>query len=359
MILPFLLWIEFAKRQHGEWSWLRVIGRAVPCGAAAVVYLVLRWLTLSPLGIQTGIIPGVGAGKLTGIYKIPAFWERVSDNLYIIPRYLLTIFRPTMFSLRYEVPGDFSPKALLLAAAWTIIIGTLLWAVGKGRSRMTLFGLFWFAAFYLPVSGVVMFPSAPMADRYLYLPAIGLWLVIADKTDRLILSGKHAARYGWIAVTVVLVLLSGLTVVRNRDWRNDISLFSRFVEQYPEDAYGHSGLGSAYYAAREKDIRYLDLAEAELLKSLEINPQIPGIHTTVGNIRLIRGDSEAALHYYTIALGIYPLDKEALLNRAITYENLDRGAEALEDFRRFLAIPGYELSDARPYAEARIQVLSK
>ncbi len=108
---------------------------------------------------------------------------------------------------------------------------------------------------------------------------------------------------------------------------------------------------------RERDVRYLDLAEEELIKAFEIQPLIQGVHLTLGNIRLTKGDNEGALSYYTIALGIYPLEKEALLNRA-TLENLGRSSEALDDFKRFLAIPGYELSEARPYAEARIRILS-
>lgn len=73
--------------------------------------------------------------------------------------------------------------------------------------------------------------------------------------------------------------------------------------------------------------------------------------------RFLKGDNEMALRYYGIALGIYPLDKEALLNRAITLENLGPGSEALDGFRLLLAIPGFDLADARPYAEARIREL--
>lgn len=220
---------------------------------------------------------------------------------------------------------------------------------------MTLFGVVWFTIFYLPVSGLAVFPSAPMADRYMYLPAVGIWVILAEQVYRLIVNRGRSVVFITLAA---LIVLGSITMFRNTDWRDDISLFQRFVKDYPDDSYAHSGLGNAYYAAREIDPGNLDLAEDELLKAIEIRAVIPGVYTTLGNIRLYKGDNEGALRYYNFAIGVYPLDKEALLNRAITLENLGRGSEALRDFMRFLSVPGSELADARPYAEARIRALT-
>ncbi len=360
MAVAFMVGLEFAQQPKNTQQWRHSLIRLLPCAAASSMYLVMRWITLSPLGIQASIIPGFGADKLMAMYNMPDLWERVFDNIYIIPRYFLTLILPLKITLRYEVPQNLAGHALLLVIAWSFIIMTLIWLLGKGLGRMTLFGLVWFVVWYLPVSGIAMFPSTPMADRYLYLPAIGLWLVAADQTSRLSSFRQGGGRrFGAVVAAIVIVALGGRTAMRNFDWRDDITLFGKFAEQYPDNAYSHAGLGNAYYAMRERNSQYLDLAEEELLKTLEMQPLIQGVHLTLGNIRLTKGDNEGALHYYTIALGIYPLEKEALLNRAITLENLGRGSEALDDFKRFLAIPGYELSDARPYAEARIAALSK
>jgi tetratricopeptide (TPR) repeat protein len=165
-------------------------------------------------------------------------------------------------------------------------------------------------------------------------------------------------RYLPLAAGVVLITLSGLTIMRNADWKDDIALFSRVAEEYPDNAYGHAGLGEAYLLKESRSDIDLTRAEREFEKALALNPLVPGARTKMGYIRLSRGDSEGAVQDYTFALGAYPLDKEALLNRGIALENIGKQKEALDDFRRFLSIPGHEFSDARPYAEGRVRELS-
>ncbi|OGW40149.1 MAG: hypothetical protein A2X58_07300 [Nitrospirae bacterium GWC2_56_14] len=358
--LPFIIALEVPSlRDRVSGSRSRAALRLLPYAVAVSCYLVMRWLTLSRLGIQTGMVPGFGSQQLQSMYKFPDLWTRLADNLYSIPRYLLSLIGPIALSPRYVIPENLRPLALPLVSAWICISAIVGWLLTKGRSRATLFGLLWFAAFYLPVSGIALFPSSPMADRYLYVPAIGLWFVAADQATRFFPSGARVRRYGVVAVTTVLLVLSVLTIRRNLDWKNDVTLFVRLVEQYPDNAFGHAGLGEAYFMRNRQDAGELKLAEQEFEKSLALNPLIQGVHTKMGYIRLARGDSEGAVQSYTLALGIHPSDKEARLNRGIALENIGRQKEALNDFKLFLATPGYELADARPYAEGRIRELSK
>lgn len=358
--LPFIIALEIpAIRTNISGARYQAAMRLLPYAVVLSCYLIMRWMTLSRFGIQTSVIPGMGAEKLQNIYKIPDLWERMANNLYILPRYMLTMIWPVALSMRYTIPGNFQPFILSLTVAWLCIAAVMSWLFTRGRSQITFFGLAWFALFYVPVSGIAMFPSSPMADRYMYVPAIGLWLIAADQASRFLLTGDSVRKYGFVIVALILLALGGLTVRRNMDWKNEITLFSRFLDQYPGDVYSHTGMGNAFFGERNQGSKYLDLAEAEYKQALAMNPILPGVNTKMGYIHLARGDSEGAVHYYTIALGIYPLDKEALLNRAIALELIGRPKEAVEDFRRFLSTTGYELAEARPYAEARIRELTR
>ncbi len=361
VILPFIIALEITHwRQNVSNSKnLPLAKRLLPYAVAASCYIVMRWLTLSSFGIQTSILPGFGAEKLLGMYNIPDIWARLLDNLYIIPKYLLTIIWPAALSPRYSIPDNLELVAVPLIISWILITGIFGWLLIRWRSSATIFGIFWLIAFWLPVSGIVMFPSSAMADRYFYIPGIGIWIIIADQSGSLFSSFASIRRPFIVAAVIVLSILAGLTVRRNMDWKSDTTLFTRFVQQYPNNAYGHAGLGNAYFGERNKDSKYLDLAESEYKKVIALNPLIPGVYTNMGYILHARGDNEGALYYYTMALGVFPLDKEARLNRGIALENLGRTSEALADFKFFLAIPGYELAEARPYAEARIRELSR
>lgn len=360
MAFPFIVALEFSSLRAGE-SGLRTqaVLRLLPYAAVLIFYMIVRWKVLSQFGIQTSIIPGMGAEKLQSVYEIPNLAARLMLNVYLIPRYILAFVWPIALSPRYAIPSDFNPLIPALTAVWFCIVFAVGWLLTRGRSKTTIFGLAWFALFYLPVSGVAMFPSSPMADRFMYIPAIGLWIIASDQINKVLVGNPAFGTYALSAVALVTLVLGGITVRRNMDWKDEVRLMTRFVEQYPEDAYSHLGLGNAYFAERDRRERYLDFAELEYTKALGLNPVLPGVYTNMGYIALARGDSEIAVHYYTRALSIYPLDKEALLNRGIAHENLGKQKEARQDFLRFLAIKGYELADARPYAEARVRALSK
>ncbi|OGW40154.1 MAG: hypothetical protein A2X58_07325 [Nitrospirae bacterium GWC2_56_14] len=363
-ILPLIMAQEIIPvREKASGSRSRTAIRLLPYIAASTGYLVMRWMTLSSFGIQTSILPGISSPLLQSLYIIPGLTERLLNNLYILPRYLLTIIWPTALSSRYVVPDDLNLFALPLVSAWLCIIGILGWLFTRGRSMVSLFGLSWFALFWLPVSGIVYVPGAPLADRFLYIPAIGLWLAAADQISRLVPSGNAARKYTVVAATLVLIMLAILTVRRNLDWKNDITLYARFVDQYPDNAYGHVGLGTAYYSERRSNNSYLDLAERELEKALafsQTTEYFPAAHNQLGHIKQNRGDYRGALYHYNEALAIFPYDKEARINRGMIYEKLGRYQEAVAEYQFYLSIPGEnDIPGAQAYAEERVRELTR
>jgi hypothetical protein len=359
MVFPFIMVLEYLHlREHPVHQRLRSIIRLLPHVLAIVLYLFMRWQTLSKLGIQTGILPSIGTSTIKFMYVIPDLSARLLDNIYILPRYLLTVIWPTALSPVYMVPDDLNLLALPLLAGWVCIVILLAWLLTRGRSNTTLFGLAWLLLFWLPVSGIFWFGSAPLADRYLYLPALGLWIIIADQACQLIGNNITASRYFTISATFALFVLAGLTVRRNMDWRSNMTLFSRVVEQYPDNIQGHMGLGNAYFTRRVgNDIL---LAEREFERVLDLDPTaMLQPHIKLGHIKLDRDDLDGALHHYNEALGIYPYDKEARFNRAITYEKMGKLKDALVDYQFFLTTPGRNnIPGSRQRAEKSLQELS-
>jgi protein O-mannosyl-transferase len=341
-LLPFIGAMEIScHRNDDPSSGRKAFVRLLPYIACSVVYLMLRNNALSRAGVSVDIFPGLAA--------------RLLDNVYIIPRYLLNVVWPGLLSPKYFVPDDFHLYAMPLVAAWLCIIAVLWWLFTRGRSLPTLFGLAWLIAFWLPISGIFPIPSAPLADRYLYLPAIGLWLLVADQFGQLIPPLKKIRNW-WIAAAVmILMVLAVVTVRHNPTWRNDIVLFTRLVELYPERAYGHHNLGCAYLD-KAKD---LDLAERSFERTLALDPVFPRLRTQMGYVRLLRRDYEGAIDHYNQAIYQNPLDAEALLNRGESLERLGRLDEALESYHRFLETPGNELSGARISVRSKVDALSR
>lgn len=338
-ILPFIVALEipFLRSAVGRSP---ALGRLAPYSAAFAAYLMLRHNALSGAGVAVEVFPGL--------------WSRLLDNVFSIPRYLLTVIWPPSLGAKYFVPDDLHLYALPLVAAWLAILSALLWLLTRGRSRASTLGLFWAVAFWLPVSGVIPIPSAPLADRYVYVSAIGIWLVVADQVFRLLPAAGPRFPWGIAALALACTVLAAATVRRTMDWRSDIALFSSVVRQYPDRAFGYHNLGCAFLDKRGD----LNQAERTFEKALSIDPHFPRLRTQLGYVRLLRGDYEAALGHYSEAIRNDFLDAEAHLNAGIAFDRLGRYDEAVAAYRRFLAMPGDELAGSRPFAEDRVRVLS-
>ena len=362
MILPFILSIELLELRKDDTpgTRLKVLLRLTPYLVATTLYLILRWMTLSKLGLQPGILPGMGSSAFESMHITTDFSTRLLNNVYIIPRYLLNVLWPTSLANRYMVPDDLNLLALPLFSAWLCIVAGLGWIFTRGRSYVSLFGISWLVLFWLPVSGIVYVPGAPLADRFLYIPAIGLWIIITDQIFKILPSEKEALNWYRLApFALILIVLASLTVKRNLDWRSNYTLHSRFVKQYPDNVHARAGMGMVYYGKGKE--QNLVLAEDEFDKVINVDPNFPMIHTYLGNINLNLGDLDDALYHYGKSLEVYPLDKEAHLNRGITLEKLGRPKEAYTDYLFFMSLPGStdNIPGGRQHAERRLRELAQ
>lgn len=357
-VIPFILALEITSLRD-QTSRMRISSliRLLPCISATGCYLLLRWMTLSKLGLQSGILPGVGASTMQNMYIIPDLASRLMNNIYIIPHYLLTVIRPTALSPLYTIPDDLNLLALPLFTGWLCIIMMLVWVLTRGRSPASVFGLLWMIVFWLPVSGIIYFPSTPLADRFLYIPSIGLWLIVADQLTRFTPVATTARRSVTTAVVVMLITLATLTILRNNDWKSGITLFTRLTEQYPNSALGHANLGDSYLKPETLNDHNRSLAEKQYEIALQLDPQIQVVQLPLGHLKYDKGDFEAALLYYTRALNILPTNKQARVGRGLTYEKLGNTEDSLRDFKFFLTIPGYVTPGLRQFVEKKVAAL--
>jgi Flp pilus assembly protein TadD len=203
-------------------------------------------------------------------------------------------------------------------------------------------GMLWFAINYLPVSNIVPIPSTPMAERYLYLPAIGLWVIAADRGYALY--GKmHNSKTLAAAAAAAVVLLGGVTAHRNLDWKGDIALFGSVVRADPGSSVG---LGNS-----RRDAGDLDGAEREWRETLRLDPAHSGAMTQLGSIAAVKGDFGKAEQWFRAALDADPGNAMARFNFALVLEKTGRPEEAAAQYDRFLSNVPLEYREYIPRAE--------
>jgi tetratricopeptide (TPR) repeat protein len=178
----------------------------------------------------------------------------------------------------------------------------------------------------------VPIPSAAMAERFIYLPAVGLWVIAADQAVRLL---DRASRKGIaaLAMAVPVLALAAATVRRNADWRDDVALFRSSVEVEPRSAIALFNLGSAL-----RDQGDLEGARAAWERALEVDPRDAGPLTQLGTLAAVSGDLPRAERLYRAALDSDPRNALIHLNLAKLFEKTARPGEALAAYGHFLEL---------------------
>jgi protein O-mannosyl-transferase len=297
----------------------------------AGIYAVLRTLALGGAVGSSGIIPG-----LLG---------RLAENLIVIPYYLWLVLFPSHLTIEHSVPALTIGSMLWVIPVWAALIAAI-WLLLRTGSMPVLIGLLWFAINFLPISNIVPIPSTPLAERYLYLPALGLWVIAADRGYALygkLHGGKTLAA---TAAVVVLVLLGGVTAHRNGDWKSDIALFASVVRTDPVSSFGHFNLGNSL-----RDAGDLGGAQQEWLETLRLEPSNAGAMTQLGSLAAVKGDLGEAEHWFRAALAADPDNAMARFNLALVFEKTGRPAEAISQYDLFLRNVPLEYREYIPRAE--------
>ena len=317
MMLPVVLFVFEMTRDRADTTGTRArILPMLPFVLATAIYLVLRTYALSSI--------------LGGHRIVDGLWERLLQNIYIIPKYAIVVLFPLRLSALYSLPQNYLGEAAWLVPLWVVISAVFL-VLDKKRAA-TKFGLLWLAINFIPISNIVPIPSAPMAERYLYLPAIGLWIIAADQAYALY--ERHAFKKTLLACgAAVMICLAVITVNRNGVWKDNITFYTHMVKMNPDSALAHFSLGLANWERNE-----IPLAQSEWKRTAEIDPRYFNVLAFLGQSYVRSNSFEQAEYYYTREVEEYPDDATAIYNLALLKEKLNKPHEALRYYEQFIKV---------------------
>ncbi len=186
-----------------------------------------------------------------------AFHERVGYAGYAILQYIYHFFIPVNLSVIYPYPQN---KGLSLITGY-IVLAVCLFACYKlyrSRRKLLLFGVLFFVANLVLVLQFLPFGEVLTADRYMYLPILGLsWAIVSA------ISVKEK-QLTFISLAIVIVF-GTLTFFRASVWQNSISLYSDIIKKYPHSFVALNSLGAEHMLNKNYDLslRYLNSAILE------------------------------------------------------------------------------------------------
>ena len=335
MLLYDLTWPERA-------SWRR---RAAAYAAAAlplVAYLYFRSGLHWHAVIEVTENPLVSAG----------FWTTRLTAVKVIGEYLWLFVWPARLSADYTynaVPlfgwrlwnWEDAKAIVALAICLGAALLAVLLAVRSSRTgKPLLFFLFFFFMALSPTSNLVVLVGSTMAERFLYLPSVGLAgcvvAAIYALGQRRFPARPAAARVAWVALGLVCLAFTARTYARNFDWQDERSLWASTVDACPGSVRAHYNLGLAL-----EQLPYgLPEAIAEYQAAVRIEPDFAEAHSNLGNaLAQTPGRLPEAIAEYQAALRIRPDLAAAHYNLARTLARMPgRLAEAIAEYQATLRI---------------------
>ena len=302
-----------------------------PHALAFAAYLALRNFALG------GLLPVQSAHEGIG--------PRLLANWHLLPRYLRVVAFPDLLTVFTDPPR--------FGAAWIIgwaIIGAAVFVFLRWRTVPGSVGLLWLAANWIPISNLVPIPSAEMAERFFHVPAIGVWLLAAEGARRLLTVLPRAPVAAGAAA--ILLALGVRTANRDRDWRDDDTLFRTSVAAAPSSKFAHFNFGVAL-----KDRGDLTGARREWEASLRLDPRDPGSMAQLGTAAAMQGDLAGAERLYRDALAIDPCLAEANLNLGHIFARGGHLAEARRSYQAVLGCEPAAAPEVAAQARARLAAL--
>jgi tetratricopeptide (TPR) repeat protein len=251
--------------------------------------------------------------------------------------YLEKLFVPTGLAVLYPMPREGWPawdvfNALLLlitlsAAAWLL----------RRRQPWLLSGWLWYLCMLIPVAGIMQTGEQAYADRYTYLPQIGLCIAVtwmaADWLERL----RHGRS---LATVFAMAVLCALTIAGRRQtayWRDGVTLWTHALDCTPDNFIARNSLGEAL--AQEGK---LEAAMDQFNAAMEFDSGSPEIHVNIGTTLFQQGHTKDAIAQFRQALAINPTYPEAHYNLGSALDRDGEIAEAIDEYREAVRLrPGY------------------
>ncbi len=248
-------------------------------------------------------------------------------------KYIRNMFWPMDLALFYpfEPPAITALRvagAVILLAALTGLI------VAQGRKRPYLvFGWFWYLITLFPVIGFVRVGGQALADRYTYIPLIGLFLMIVWGGTEI--AGKW--RKGIPAVTgvavIVVVILSALTVTQVRYWQNSYDLFAHALAVVERNWLAHNNMGILLSQHNRNDEAIQHFKE-----SVRLNPKGVEGFRNLGNSLQMAGRNAEAIEAFNQAVWISPKDPESHYRLGYAYLLGGNSDFAFQEYRQLLRL---------------------
>jgi tetratricopeptide (TPR) repeat protein len=369
-----LCWLDYwpLARVEGEKMW-PPSKSCIPLMREKIPFLLLALASSAITIVAQG-----SAGSTMSLQALPLDW-RIGNALVAYTLYLMKLAWPSNLAILYPLAGE-RPLLEVLGAVLVLalITGTCLWQIR--RRPYLLMGWAWYVITLVPVIGLIQVGNQSMADRYTYIPSIGLFVMIiwglAELAGTLRLPFLIPAGIS----TFVLIACAACTGSQLVYWQNTETLFRRALATTENNFVAYNNLGFYYtqqgqiakaaesyenairinpnslhawhdYAALLANQKRYDEAIEKYQHALQINPRFVSAINNLGSVYLYQGRIEDAINQYRAALTVDPDFFPARQNLATVLSDQGKYSEAAAHYEAALKLEPRNASLLGDYAK--------
>jgi len=301
----------------------RLVTEKIPFFALAVVASVVTFMVQKH------------GGAVAPVENLP-LGARSGNALISYCRYLEKLFWPTDLAVFYPHPGYWPMEQVLLAGGLIVGISVLLF-VKRRRYPFMLMGWLWFCGTLVPVIELVQSGEQAMADRFTYVPSLGVLILTIWGAYELTRRWRHQVIVLSVAGSAAIVLCIGLTRHQLGYWKDDETLFRHALEVTENNYLAHKTLGDALLKQNQTDEAINQYQEAIRLK-----PGYADAHYNLGNALLKQGQIDEAIRQFQEVIRLKPDDAEAHNNLGTALDRKGQSEEAVNQYQEAIRLkPDY------------------
>lgn len=298
-------------------------------------WLVLEKLPLLALSAASATVTMKAqrtGGAMSGPLNTYPFLLRFENAVISYVRYMAKVVWPTRLAFMYP-HSTFATWEVAAALLWLLVVTVLV--IACRRRRYLVVGWFWFLGTLVPMIGLVQVGAQAMADRYAYLPVVGLFIVICWGVSDL--AAQRHLSPSWLAVPGLAAVLA-LSVVAHRQiayWSDNVALWTHTVQVTSGNWIAENNLGAAFLDKGQMEDAIVHFRAAEA-----IYPNDPRTYLFIGFYEQRRGNLQQAIEQYEKVISVTQNDvwdnaklrDNALVNMGYAYRDLGDQARAEASF---------------------------
>lgn len=307
--------------------------RDAACQKSFPLRLILEKLPFIALSVFSSIITVYAqhkGGAVASVKAVP-FSFRAVNALWAYIVYMGKTIWPVDLAIIYPLPPSLTTVHAL--SACLIIAGISVITVRSAKQHpYFISGWLWYLVTLVPVTGLVQVGRQSVADRYTYIPLIGLFIMAAWGIR--IFAGEIRWRRIAMSAAAGLLIISfaACTWLQLGHWKNSLTLFSHAVKAVDNNYIAHESLGYALAQSSRLDEAVYHYSEA-----LRVSPDYERALVGLGNVLIKQGKTEEAIHYTKKALLLNPDYAEAHFNMGFALLKQGRDTEAIYHYTEGLS----------------------